>query len=107
VTALCEALDALFPGKGIISVVAMMGDKDYKCCIPMVASRSKTFIGTTVGLPRSLKPEQVAEMATCQTFTASNVGAAIAIAKKLAEPGDLILVCGSVYAAGAALAAIS
>jgi folylpolyglutamate synthase/dihydropteroate synthase len=46
-------------------------------------------------------------MATCQTFTASNVGEAIAMAKKLAEPGDLILVCGSVYAAGAALAAIS
>jgi folylpolyglutamate synthase/dihydropteroate synthase len=54
-----------------------------------------------------LKPEQVADMATCQTFTAPNVEKALALAKSLAAPEDLILVCGSVYAAGAALQAIS
>jgi dihydrofolate synthase/folylpolyglutamate synthase len=107
VSSLCKALDELFPDKRIISVVAMMGDKDYKRCIPMVASRSKVLIGTTVGLPRSLKPEQVAEMAACQAFTASNVEEALVLAKSLAGPEDLILVCGSVYAAGAALEAIS
>jgi dihydrofolate synthase/folylpolyglutamate synthase len=107
VTSLCKALDELFPGKRIISVVAMMRDKDFGGCIPMVAARSKVLIGTTVGLPRSLPPEKVAELADCETHTAPNVEAALALAKSLAAPEDLILVCGSVYAAGAALQAIS
>jgi dihydrofolate synthase/folylpolyglutamate synthase len=107
VTSLCKALDQLFPGKRIISVVAMMRDKDFGCCIPMVAARSKVLIGTTVGLPRSLPPEKVAELADCETHTAPNVEKGLALAKSLSGPKDLILVCGSVYAAGAALQAIS
>jgi folylpolyglutamate synthase/dihydropteroate synthase len=85
----------------------MMGDKDFGCCIPMVAARSKVLIGTTVGLPRSLPPEKVAELANCETHTSPNVEEALALARSLSAPEDLILVCGSVYAAGAALAAIS
>lgn len=105
VVALCIALRKLFDGQNIIAIMAMMKDKDYAFCIPEIARRSKAVIGTTVGLPRSLTPEQVAEEAGkyCPGYTAGNMQEAIAIAKSLADEGDLILICGSVYAAGDAL----
>lgn len=105
VAALTETLDRLFSDRPILSIMAMMKDKDYSVCIPAVASRSRLLIGTTVGLPRSLKPEELIEQgsAFCPGISASSMEEAIALAKKLAQPGELVLVCGSVYAAGAAL----
>ena len=105
VASLCIALRKLFDGQNIIAIMAMMKDKDHEFCIPAIAQRSKAVIGTTVGLPRSLTPDQVAKEAEryCRSYTAGNMQEAIAMAKNLAEDGDLILVCGSVYAAGDAL----
>ena len=105
VAALCRTLDKLFYGQNIIAIMAMMKDKDYSFCIPAIASRAKALIGTTVGLPRSLTPEQVAEEARkyCPSFAAGNMQEAIALARTMAKEDDLILICGSVYAAGDAL----
>lgn len=105
VETLTAALSQLFPGKKIIAVMAMMKDKDYPVCIPMVARRARLLIGTTVGLPRSLRPGEVQEAAMpyCQTMTADSVEAGIRLAREAAGAEDLILVCGSVYAAGAAV----
>lgn len=105
VAALCIALQKLFSGQKVISIMAMMKDKDYEFCIPAIAGRSKAVIGTTVGLLRSLTPEQVAEEAGkfCPSYAAQNMRQAIEQAKAIAEEDDLILICGSVYAAGDAL----
>lgn len=105
VAALCIALDKLFPGQEIIAIMAMMKDKDHEFCIPTVAKRAKAVVGTTVGLPRSLTPEQIAEEAGkfCPACTAEDMNAAICLARTMADPMDLILICGSVYAAGDAL----
>lgn len=105
VSALVHTLDTLFPGKHIIAIMAMMKDKDYEFCIPAVAKRAKTLIGTTVGLPRSLTPTALAEAAGvyCPSFAVQSIPEAIAMARNLAEKDDLILICGSVYAAGEAL----
>lgn len=105
VKALCEALDSLFEHQSIISIVAMMKDKDYNTCIPAIAERSKLLIGTSVGLPRSLKPREISEFASdyCGTACAESMEEAIKLALSRADPDDLILICGSVYAAGDAL----
>lgn len=105
ITALTATLDRLFPGKNLLVVLAMMRDKDFEVCIPAVAKRARFLVGTTVGLPRSLQPEEVAEVAEsyCPAYTAPNLKTALAMARAKAEPEDLILICGSVYAAGEAL----
>lgn len=108
IDALCRCLDTLFPGQRIISILSMMGDKDAFSCIPMVAKRSHMMIGTTVGLPRSMSPQEIAQIAApdCSVKTAPHMEAALAAARQLASPENLILVCGSVYGAGAALKAL-
>jgi dihydrofolate synthase/folylpolyglutamate synthase len=104
IQALCQALDQLFPDRDITCVMAMMQDKDYAQCIPLVARRCRTLIAATVGLPRSLPPADLAQVASpyCKTFTAETVLSGISRAKDLAGPKGLVLVCGSVYAAGEA-----
>ena len=108
VTMLTKALDTLFPGQSVIAVMAMMKDKDFSACIPMVARRSRMMIGTTVGLPRSMTPLEVEQAASpyCDVLSAPSVAEAIALAKCRAMDGELIVVCGSVYAAGAAVAVL-
>lgn len=108
ITALCAALDELAPGRDIVAVMAMMRDKDHNACIPMVASRCRCLIAATVGLPRSLPPEELAGEASpfCETQTSPSVAQGIALARSLAKPDTLVLVCGSVYAAGEALQTI-
>lgn len=105
---LTETLDQLFPDVPLITVMAMMRDKDYSACIPVIARRSQKLIGVSVGLPRALPPEElVAEAGKyCETETAVSVASAMEQVKKQAEPGQMVLVCGSVYAAGAALETI-
>ena len=101
---LTETLDELFPDRSIIAVMAMMRDKDHNTCIPMIARRCKKLIATAIHLPRALPPEELAEEAKafCKTETAPSIADAISIARAQAGPGDLVLVCGSVYAAGEA-----
>lgn len=109
ITALCQALDELLPDREIITVMAMMRDKDYRTCIPLVASRSRKLIAATVGLPRSLPPEELAREADgfCEATTAATVAEGIRLAGSMAKKHQLVLVCGSVYAAGEALRTIS
>lgn len=108
IAALCQTLDELLAGREIITVMAMMKDKDHGSCIPMVASRSGALIATSVQLPRSLPPAELAAEAGqfCRTFSASSVVEGIHLAQSMAKSGQLVLVCGSVYAAGEALRTI-
>ncbi len=105
VAALCEALDTLFPGRRIVAIMAMMEDKDYVQCIPMVAKRAELVVATTVSLPRSLSPERLQAEAEAYTevTVAESVPAAITMVKTQAPEDALVVVCGSVYAAGAAI----
>ncbi len=105
IESLCDALDRLFDDKTIIAILAMLKDKDFDTCIPAIASRSRAVIGTTVGQPRSMTPDEICQegAAYCPAFPAENMQQAIELAKTMATEQDLILICGSVYAAGDAL----
>ena len=104
ISALCRCLDSLFSGRQIIGVMSMMADKDHGFCVPEIARRCRLLIGATTGLPRSLSPENLTAEAAgfCDTLVSGSVPEAIALARSLAGTEDLILVCGSVYGAGAA-----
>ena len=105
ISALCETLDELFPQTEITAVMAMMGDKDHACCVPMVARRAELLIAARVDLPRCLSSDALAAEAGpyCRTETASSISEALARARDVTKPEGLIVVCGSVYAAGEAL----
>ena len=85
----------------------MMKDKDYAACIPLIARHACHVIGCTVGLPRSLAPEEIAR--TAGEITKADWTAELASALALAgrDPGNLIVVCGSVFGAGEALRVLS
>lgn len=104
--ALCQTLKELFPEREKIAVMAMMRDKDYEKCIPMVAKELRLLVAATVSLPRSLPPEELARQAApyCAVRTAADMASGLKLARELAGPEELIVVCGSVYGAGAALA---
>lgn len=108
IKALSETLDELFSGIPIITVMAMMRDKDYAACIPLIARRSQRLIASAISLPRALPPEELAAEAGkyCTAETAESVTAAIFRARALADSGQMVLICGSVYAAGEALDAV-
>ena len=106
---LTEVLDTMFSGIPVVSVMAMMRDKDYRQCIPPIARRSKLLIAASTGLPRSLPTDELAAHAKpfCHTLTASSVSEGIRLALLEAEEDAMILVCGSVYAAGDAISFLS
>ena len=103
---LCAALDSLYEGRRIITVMAMCRDKNYGVCVPMIAKRSAVFIATqATDIPRALKYTEVARAAAglCpQIESLPDVSSAAARALELAGPDDVVLVCGSLYMAGEA-----
>ncbi len=103
IQALCRTLEELFSDRRITAVVSMMKDKDYEACIPMIARHACHVIGCTVGLPRSLAPEEIAKTAGAYTKAdwSEDFQAALALAGR--DPGNLIVVCGSVFGAGEAI----
>lgn len=105
IEALCRAIDTLVPERELITVMAMMRDKDHGQCVPMVARRSKLLIAAQIPLPRCLPPEVLAQEASpyCRTGTASSIPEGLRRALATAGPNQMVLVCGSVYAAGEAL----
>lgn len=105
VEALCENLDALFPGQRIIALMGMLEDKAYEACIPMVAKRSDVFIAVAPPSPRALTAFAAAQCARpfCpHVFCPGSIPDAVALARKTAGDEDVIIVCGSLFMIGEA-----
>ena len=102
VETLCRTLDELFPNVPLRVVMGMMGDKATGICIPAVAKRAKHLYACAVDWPRAMPAAELAQIASeyCETTACSSVEAALQQARAEAEPGELVLVCGSVYLAG-------
>ena len=103
INALCKTLRELFSDRSVTAVVSMMKDKDYGTCIPEVAKIAEHVIGCSVGLPRSLQPEEIARAAGAYTRAdwSEDVQGALEMARE--DEGNLIVVCGSVFGAGKAI----
>lgn len=100
IQALCRTLDRLFGDRKITAVVSMMKDKDYVTCIQLLSKHVHRIIGCSLGMPRSLAANEIAAAASCPAAAADTMAQALQMANK---DGTLIVVCGSVYGAGAAL----
>ena len=105
VKALAAAIDAYFADTPILTVMGMLADKDYERCIPEIAKRSRRMITVTPDSPRALPAEESAALARqfCGDVTAAeSIGSAVDRAFALAKPGELVLICGSLYVIGEA-----
>jgi len=102
VETLCRTLDRLFPDTPLRIVMGMMSDKATDVCIPAMARRAKHLYACAVNWPRAMNPEELAKVAGqyCETTVCASVEAALQTAKAEAQPGELVLVCGSVYLVG-------
>jgi dihydrofolate synthase/folylpolyglutamate synthase len=86
----------------IISVVGIMKDKDRKSMINEISSFSDYIIFTKPKIKRASQPGELARLTTIKHEIVNDVKNALKKAKKLANPEDLIVICGSIYVVGEA-----
>lgn len=106
IAALETALADAFPGARPVVVMGAMRDKDVAGMIAGVARFASALVASPCGSARETAPEdlrRMAEGAGIPAEAAPTAAAAIAAARARAGPAGLVLVCGSLYLAGAAL----
>jgi dihydrofolate synthase/folylpolyglutamate synthase len=89
-------------------VLAVMRDKDLSAMLPPLLGRAAAVVTTTVLPPRGLEAESLAAevrraVPGLPVFTADDASAALAQADRLGRP---VVVCGSLFLAGAVLASL-
>lgn len=106
--ALADALKSFFEVKSCVFVLGMNTDKNISAIWKQLLGISRKCVTTRSANPRSMNPSDIAEVVT--TFGGSDedvvvtksVAEAIEEAKKIAEPGEVICITGSIYVVGEA-----
>lgn len=103
--ALAEALAFHFGARPAVLLVGMAADKDVAGTLREVLPRARAVVATTNLSPRSAKPEDLAGLAReggCrEVYVEEDVAEALALARRLCRPGEMLVVTGSFYLAGA------
>lgn len=106
--ALAVAIRALFPGRRVLLVCGIQADKDIPAVVAPLAALARAAVGTAADHPRAAAPATIAaalSAAGCPDVRlAPDPASALAIARRLVAPGEVILVTGSLYLVGAVLA---
>jgi dihydrofolate synthase/folylpolyglutamate synthase len=105
VNSLKAAITKYLSDRKIILVIGMLGDKNYQYAVQQLAPLAHRAIAAEPISPRALKAEQMAEMIRQykdDVEAESDIAKAIEKAKKSADKDSVVLVCGSLYLAGAA-----
>ena len=84
-------------------IFAVCEEKDVSSILDEVIPAADNVIFTRTGVERSVSPEKLSRMVGGKCLVAKNMNEALDIAKKLADPTDMVLICGSVYLAGEAI----
>jgi dihydrofolate synthase/folylpolyglutamate synthase len=108
-TALAQALDAVYPGKKIHLVFGVLADKDHLPMLRTLFPKCVAAYLTPVGNLRTLEPSDfIADArAVCLKVEAFDSPAqALAAARAAAGPDDLVLVAGSLFLIGQVKAAL-
>ncbi|QUH24471.1 bifunctional folylpolyglutamate synthase/dihydrofolate synthase [Serpentinicella alkaliphila] len=95
-----ETIEKVIPGKSIILVIGMLGDKDVDGVLDLLIPLSKEIVIAEPSNSRALsiiELESKIKRISLNTHTSSNVEEALNIAHSLAKKGDVILVAGSLY----------
>jgi dihydrofolate synthase / folylpolyglutamate synthase len=94
-----------------VLVVGMLRGKDPTDMLrALEATKARLVITCPPPSPRAMSPDAVAAAAGglgCATEVSASVAEAVALAREVARPDDLILVTGSLYVVGAARAALA
>ena len=102
-SALHTALEELYPGKKMIFLTGVLGDKDYPDMVGEMLPLAKSFVTITPDSPRALSAGELADYlrtrgaraVPCET-TAQGLQEALA----QAGPEDVVCACGSLYMIG-------
>lgn len=98
------------PHANIILVLGVMADKELNGILPPLLALADTVITVMPDQERALAADQLAAQCASHGRTAQPAGsveAGIATAQQLAQPGDLIVVAGSLFTVGEARAALT
>jgi dihydrofolate synthase/folylpolyglutamate synthase len=101
--ALAAALPALAAGRPIVLVVSLVRDKDAEAVLGVLAPLAAAVVATRSASPRAVPAATLAERArrhTAETRAVEDPRAALAEARRLAAPGGLIVIAGSIFLVG-------
>ena len=101
--ALHDALEELYPGKKMIFLTGVLGDKDYPDMINKILPLAKSFVTITPDSPRALSAQELADYLHglgIQADACETTEQVIQQALALAGPEDVVCACGSLYMIG-------
>jgi dihydrofolate synthase/folylpolyglutamate synthase len=101
--ALAAALPELAAGRRVALLVSIAGDKDAGAILAALAPVAQAFCATRSESPRAVPPETLAVTARdyfAEVAAHDDVTQALATARRLAGPGGLVVVCGSMFLVG-------
>lgn len=104
--ALRSTLSALYEGRRIIFIFGVMGDKAIAEMAEILFPLADRVIATRADNPRSATPKEIRQASThvsVDMVEAPDVAAALARARNLAGPEDLVVITGSIYIVGEAM----
>jgi dihydrofolate synthase/folylpolyglutamate synthase len=84
----------------IISVIAILKDKDREKMLEIISSFSDYIIFCMPKIARASEPEELAKMVKIPNETVHDAKNALKKARKIANDGDLVVVAGSIYVIG-------
>jgi len=107
--ALRRAWDDYFPGRGIILVLGMLGDKEWARVVGELAPRARAVVVTKPDSPRAQDWQNIAAEArryVREVHAVEAVSGAVAKALSIARPDEVVCVTGSLYMAAEAREAL-
>lgn len=105
VNSLKAAITKYLSNRKVILVIGMLGDKNYSYAVQELAPLAYKLIASEPISPRALKAEEMARIIkkyNDNVEAEADIIQAIEKAKKLADRGSVVLICGSLYLAGSA-----
>jgi len=106
---LAATLREVLPRRRIVFVIGMAADKDVRGSLRRLRGTAYRVVATTSGQPRAALPAVVAEAARAAglpAYEAPDLASALREARRAAGRAGVVVVAGSLYLCGAALASL-
>lgn len=103
--ALRRSLEELYPNRKIFFLTGVLSDKDYPSMLGELLPLSKQFVTITPDSDRALSAGELAQYlrrAGAEAQPCGSVSEGIQTVLDLAQPNDVVCVCGSLYMIGEA-----
>ena len=106
-TELVQCLETYLPGKKMNFVMGVMADKDYQNVLEITAPYAKSYVAVQTHSYRALDRSELGDLISAKGIpvtVAGSVEEGIDIAVKAQKPDEIVVIFGSLYLAGDALA---